>query len=55
MIIYVNALTSRFEKLISQYCIIASILYSIEKEKQPKAYEESVSIKDNIVKITSEI
>ena len=51
----VDALTSRFGKLISQYCIIASILYITDKQQRPDAYEESVFTKDNIVKITSNI
>ena len=46
----VDSLTRRFGKLISQYCIIASILYITYKHRQPKSYEESVFTKENIVK-----
>ena len=50
-----NALISRFGKFISQYCIIDSILYSTDKQRILKAYEESVLTKDNIVKIILDI
>ena len=46
----VNALTRINGKSISQYCIIASILYSTYKQRQPKVYEGSVFTKDNISK-----
>ena len=51
----VDALTRILGKFISQYCIIASILYSTEKQRQPKAYEESIFTEENIVKNTSNI
>ena len=41
--------------MISQYCIIASIIYSTDKQKQPKSYKESVFIGDDIVKIIFDI
>ena len=50
----VNALTI-FRKFISQYYIIASILYSTDKLQRMKAYEDSIFTKENIVKITSDV
>ena len=55
MMIDIEALTRRFGKLISQYCIIASILYSTDKQRRSKEYIESIFTKDKIVKITSDI
>ena len=51
----VDYFTTIFGKLISQYCIIASILYSTDKHRQLDASEDSVFIKDNIIKTTSNI
>ena len=50
-----DAFTRRFGKLILQYCIITSILYSIDKQWCPKVYKELVFTKDNNVKITPDI
>ena len=47
IMIDVNSLTAS-----SQYCIIASILYSTDKPRRPKSYKESVFIRYNIVKLT---
>ena len=46
-----NALNRRFGKLISKYCIMASILYSTDKQQRLDAYEESFFTKDNIIKL----
>ena len=51
----VGDLTSIFGKFIAQYCILASILYSTDKQQRPEEYEESIFTEENIVKITSEI
>ena len=48
----IDALTRRFGNLISQYCIISSIIYSTDKHQRTKSYEESVFAKNIIVKIT---
>ena len=50
-----NALTRRYVKLISQYFIIASILYNTDKNLWTKAHEEYVFTKYYTVKITSDI
>ena len=55
MMIHVNTLTRISGKFISLHCIIASILYSIDKKRRPKLYKEFIFTKDNIVKITSDI
>ena len=51
----VDNLTRILGKFISQYCIIASILYSTEKQRQPKAHKEPIFTEDNIVKNTLNI
>ena len=51
----VNALTSIFGKFIARYYIIASILYSTDKQQRLKDYKELIFTKENIVKITSDV
>ena len=51
----VNALTSIFGKFIARYYIIASILYSTDKQQRLKEYKELIFTKENIVKITSDV
>ena len=51
----ISALTRRSWKLIAQYCIVVSILYSTDKHQRPKAYKELIFTKDNTVKISSDV
>ena len=55
MVSDVDTLTMRPRKFIAQLYIIASILYSTDKQRRPKAYEESIYTEDNIVKVISDI
>ena len=51
----VDELTRRFGKLISQHCMIASILYHTEKIKRPEAYDEAVFTKKEKVKVRTDV
>ena len=55
MVSDVDTLTMRPRKFIAQLYIIASILYSTDKQRRLKEYKESIFTEDNIVKITLEI
>ena len=50
MVSDVDTLTMRPRKFIAQLYIIASILYSTDKQRRLKEYKESIFTEDNIVK-----
>ena len=55
MMVDIDSLTRRFGSLISQHCVIASILHHIEKIKRLEAYDEKLFTKEEKVKVRKKI
>ena len=51
MMVDIDSLTRRFGSLISQHCVISSILHHIEKIKRLEAYDEKLFTKEEEVKV----
>ena len=55
MMVGVDALLRRFVTLISQHCMIASILHNTDKIKILDAYDEALFSKEEKVKVRTEV